>query len=471
MKLSSVSLQNCGIIRNLTVPCLSQDGSEGAVVVISGANATGKSTILNAVLTMFEGGSNPELIGPAGDEYRIELVFDNGWRFVRAEGRDKYDLKGYYPEGGKITSPATALKKLLADPNAFSPTGLVDANPKERAKFLQAAIPMEFYEREIREASGSAVAGLPIPRVMDAARFAALRDGMYDKRREANVRLDQLRSTRRTLAESLPDDDPLRFARRSYDATTGAEIKPDTPILDAVEDLKAQLESAKKRLATTLESWRKDAQVLRDEIAAAEQAEIDAIRQEAERKIEAVRVAKTAERDELQAKYEATVQEMRIPFDADVEDITKELAAAEQRAADERRLVGVRDSIAKLDSEIETVDSEAALRDEAVKGLDALKRRKLDSAPIPDVEVRDGRIYYRGLDFDTQLNTAQQYLLSFQVAALTRGDDDLRLMVFDQAEALDSDNRAAFIEGIKAAGFQVLMAEVVDGAPLVVRAA
>jgi len=466
VKLASITLKNTGIIQSLFLPCISPDGSDGSVVLISGANATGKSTILNAVATMFEGGSNPDLIGPAGDEYVIEIVFDNGWRFTRTESASGYELKGFYPEGGKINSPATTLKKLMADPNAFSPTGLVDAAPKDRAKFLQAAIPMEFTEREIREAAAGALAGAALPKVMDATRFASLREGMYDQRREINVRLTQLRATRRTLAESLPEGDPMRFAKRAYDAATGAEIKPETPAISEVEDLKEQLESAKKLLARTLEGWRGDAQVLRDGITQAEQAEIEAIRRDAEVRMEAVRAAKQIERDELQVKYESTVAEMRGPYDEDIEDITKELAAAEQRASDERRMQGVRDSITTLDAEIEQKDADAVQRDEAVKGLDELKRRKLDSSPLPGVEVRDGVIYYDGLNFDTQLNTAQQYLLSFQVAALTRGEHDLRLMIFDQAEALDSENRAAFIDGIKAAGYQVLMAEVVDGKPL-----
>lgn len=464
MKVSRISLQNTGIIRSLEIPC-----SGASVIEISGANASGKTTIINAINALIEGGAHPELIGPAADEYSVEVHLDAGVRFLRREWFDnakdehRYEVKGWYTDGSVVKNAPTYLKKLISG-LSLNPTGLVDAPAKDRVKFFQSAIGarLSFTAQEIAEATGDHPANLP--RTMDVERFNAYRDGRYERRREVNVALKNQEATRKEWAKALPDDDPLRASN----AESAVEAYQSTAAAD-VHLLVANLQGAREALAEAQNEWRTSLHALKDELSETEHKEIVEIQREAERKIEAVRIAKQKDREALQATYDEAVADGRKPFDAEIERLAGELAAAQQRLADEQRQQGIRDSIIKLDREIREKQDEANRLDDAVKALDALKREKLDALPIPGVEVRDGEIFYDGLSFERQLNTATKYLLSFQVAALTLGD--LPFMIFDGAEALDAENKAAFIEGMKDAGFQVVMATVVDDGPLTVQVA
>ena len=455
MKVSRITLQNTGIIRSLEIPC------NGAVIEVSGANASGKSTIINAITALIEGGSHPELIGPNGESCLIEMEFDSGDKFQRVEGPKGYTLKGYRGDGSKIGSPAKELQSLVSG-LSLNPTGLVDAKPADRVKFLQNAMPLSFTADEAAEATGDHPSTLP--RVMDLQRFTAYRDGKYERRREANVALRDKESTRHEWAKALPDGDPLKSSR----AESAAEAYQSDAAADC-QSISLQLEEAKANLHESMRVWSIDYDRLREEISEKESQEIEAIRVEMQGRMDAVRTAKQQERNDLYEKYMEMIAAERKPLDDGITALISKLAAAQQRLADEQRQQGIRDSIIKLDREIQQKQDEANRLNDAVQNLDRLKREKLDALPIPGVEVRDGEIYFNGLSFDRQLNTAQKYLLSFQIAALTLGE--LPFLIFDGAEALDAANKAAFIEGMKDAGFQVVMATVVDDAPLTVQVA
>jgi energy-coupling factor transporter ATP-binding protein EcfA2 len=469
MKINRISLTNVGIVRDLNIDC-----SDG-VVLVTGANATGKSTICRAFDVMFEGGNNADLIGPNGDEYLIRMEFDNGEKYERVESRNGYTLKGWYPDGGTIKSPATTLKELLPRLSR-KPTALVDVPDKDRVKFLHEAMPLDFTRDEVAAATKEPPSLFPA--TMDVNRLNSIRQGRYESRTKANAEWSALKATRRKWAESLPDGEPLKSSwTERADGPDGAAVQipaPSDPMAD-VRKAEHDLECARVDLREALGKWEK---VYRDEIyasgvaiqatlaeqTAARDAEIKAIEARYAAMADDTRKAHQEKRESIEADYQTFLANSRGPLDAAVEKAAGELAAAQERAAASAKLQGVRESIVDLDKEIVTAQEEAVRLDEAVKNLDELKRQKLETLPIQGVEVRDGQIFYNGLNFATQVNTAQQWILSCQVAALTLGD--LKLMILDNTEALDEENRRAFIDGMKDAGIQVVMAAVHDGAPL-----
>jgi DNA repair ATPase RecN len=450
MKLTRVLIENVGVIRSLLIPC------DGGIVIVQGRNGSGKTTVLRAIQSVFEGGHQPDLIGPHSEKATVELTFDTGWRFVRTWTAKKFELKGWSADGGRIDSPAKTLQALFDSDFSLNPTGLIDAAPKDRVAFLHRAMPLTFSAAEIAEATSE-----PASRFAGTLKIEELdriRMGRYDSRRDANVEWDRLKKTREHMVSTLPDGDPLRFTwMETAEGIDGQAVAVPEPVnpLDEVRTLETKLLQARESLANATAGW---AEEYRRQLGASKtemEAEIDAIREKYAKRAEAAR-----------AVYEAEVADMRKPFDAYIERYAGELAAAQERAQQQAKLEGIRDSIRALDGQIKAAQERSIALDNAVKGLDDLKRRKLETLPIEGVEVREGQIYVNGLNFDTQLNTAKQYLLSTQIAALTM--DEFPFLIVDNAEAMDEGNRREYIEGLRACGYQAVIAAVDDEKPLTV---
>ena len=448
MKLTRVYIENVGIIRKMEIPC------NGGIIVVSGANGTGKTTVCRAVQCVIDGGHQTDLIGPYGAKATVELEFDNGWNFRRDWTQKGYTLKGWSADGGKIDSPAKTLQELFESDYSLNPTGLIDANPQDRVAFLHKAMPMEFTAEEVARATGEPASRFqPVMRVDGLDR---VREGRYEQRTVANVQLRKLKESRDKMAESLPDGDPLTQTWIETAEGIDGHGKPvPDPVnpLDDVRTLETKLWQAKETLQRAIDGWRNDLQAVLDKLTAEETAELDAVRKRYD-----------TDRTKARTAFDKLVSTERKPFDYYVAQCAGELAVAQERAQHVAKLEGLRDAIRGVDRQMQAAQDDAVRLDNAVKNLDELKRRKLETLPIPGVEVKDGQIYYEGKNFDTQLNTAKQYLLSTQIAALTL--DKFPFLIVDNTEAMDEQNRREYIEGLKECGFQAMLAAVEDEAAL-----
>lgn len=431
MKYTEIRQYNVGGNRQVTIP-------GGPVVVISGDNGTGKTSLIEGISLLFDGGHNVDLIGPFDEKAVVEIDFDNGWKFRRTTTAKSYTLEGWSDDGTPIKKPAETLKKLVSG-LSLNPAGLVDAPQKDRLKFLQGAMPLAFTTVEIAEAlstDGSAVT-LPVG-PLDAQGFNAYRDGYYAKRTELNRSGRDKEGTRNTLIKSLPTEDDIDWAEKA-------------------SGLRIEQQAINKKIAEnnlTVEKIRSE--------------EVGRLTAEAQAMIDSIKngLAKSIAIVDSEAAEQSAIEQL--PLTERLTAIVAAIATAEERSRQQQQAKGVRESIERISKEEKILSTQANQLDRVIEKLDNLKKKKLDALPIPGVEIRDGQIYYNGLNFDTQLNTAQQYVLSFQVAALTLGD--LPLMLFDGAEALGETAKNEFIEGIRDAGFQVILAEVRSNEPLVVSA-
>lgn len=451
MRLTRVYIENVGGVRKLEIPC------DGGLVIVSGANGTGKTSVLNAVRCVIEGGHQPELIGPYGKQATVELHFDNGWKFRREWNQKSYTLKGWSADGGKIDSPAKTIQALFESEYSLNPTGLINADPKDRVSFLHKALPLDFTAEEIARATGEAASRFaPVVRVEELDK---IRQGRYEQRTVANVEWRKLKESRDKMAESLPDGDSLTLTWVDTEPGMDGQSKPQSaPIdpLDEVRTLERKLTQARDSLQSALSGWKADLDSL-----------LNQLNREEKEEQEAIRLKYSTLRSDARVAAERLVTEERKPFDEYIERAAGELAAAQERAQQVAKLEGLRDAIRNVDKQMKHAQDEAVRLDNAVKNLDELKRKKLETLPIPGVEVRDGQLYVDGLNFETQLNTARQYLLSAQVAALTM--KDFPFMIIDNTEAMDEENRRMFISGLAESGFQCVMAAVEDGKPLSVQ--
>ena len=433
-RLVSIEIENLKAIAHLLI-------NAGAITVLRGSNETGKTSVLDAVRAVFEGGHQPELIRHGTDQAIVRLVLDDGTTIVRTITPHKSTAVIKTAEGGRVPREETFLKQLAAG-FAFDPLLFLDAKTaadrQKRYQFCLDAMPISFTRAEIESAAKVKVQ----QETYSLEDFNVYRDGRYGARTEANARVVQLHATRKTLAEALPGGELLKYAN----AESQGAIPTEEELRGEVMSAELAVRAAQANLQTQLDSWKEEANRLRQGIIDWENAEIEKIREQAKLK-----------RADLRKNYEQLVEEERQPLDAQLAAMQGKLGSAQERLNQAMKLQGVRESIANLDSELVLRRAEAGVLDEIVTALDKLKKGKLEQTPIPGLEFRNGDIFMDGTPFE-QLNTQNRIFLACQIGSLRFGK--LPLMVVDEVENVDEMRWAEFCAGVKEAGFQLIAARV-----------
>lgn len=424
----------------------------GTLTVIRGDNGTGKSSILDAISAVFEGGHSPDLITRGKDKGVIRITLNNGTTITKTitEKRSVVDI--LTGDGLKVPKPAAFLEK-LASGFGFDPVAFLNADPKKRAQFLLDAMPITFSAEEIGKITGNA-----LPRSLDMDGFAQLRQAIYDRRRDCNVMLRDIGATVETLQSALPADDKEDWpgkVREIQQRVANLKAELGTAV-DAVQSQRREL-TAEKRAAYEAAS------------AAANTACNEAIRAAEKVRDAAIGVARAALNAAVEEINQAAAdaeKQQTAEINAEVITATSELAIAEERAQAQRKADGVRSQLADYTKRLEGKQFESCKLDAQLKSLDELKLDKLANSAIPGVEVVNGQIFVDGLNFDTQVNTARQMVTAFQVCALAAGD--LGFMVCDGAEAIVGQTWEEFKAAAEGSGFQVIVSRAEAGAPLTV---
>lgn len=404
-----------------------------SVVVIKGDNGTGKTTLLNSLLGVFDGGHNRALVRIGADEGRCIVRLTNGTTINIVIREKTTERKITTVDGSVVKNPAGYLKS-LASGFSLNPTGLIDASPKERVPYLLKALQVTFWRADIDKALGE-----PSKLQNDSLtleEFDRFRDGKYSDRTDANRTLKELQGARKQMAANLPAEDATDWSAQE-------------------RELARQLSAKKAELNELLV----EAEKLRA-------AEVAAIRVQEEAEIEAIREKYRAKIAEFHQEANAEVAKHRAPLDADIERLSGEHAAAKEQVKAQAQARGAREALKTFEEQLRVAQSKAAKLDSQVEGLDRLKKERMDQLPFPGVEIRGDKILVNGKDFDTQLNTAEQMKLSLQVASMNIGD--LPAMICDRGESLSEENLELLTSAVREAGMQLFIARVESGEPLTV---
>jgi hypothetical protein len=279
---------------------------------------------------------------------------------------------------------------------------------------------------------------------MDADQFDGLFKTLYDKRTRANTEVEDLQGTVTTLTRTLPTEPEgtdwqvevarLRGEKKALDEEKLSEIKK-------IDDEKADFLAA---IALKLSQ------------------DLDALRKKFDEICEEARSEAATNSDAVRSKATATRQEFDAAADPVIQAKVSELTTAEERLKSAVTIQTTKENIETIRNKSREAGIRALKLDQAVKNLEELKRSKLASMPVEGLEMREGKLYVDGLDFDTQVNTARQYAIAFQLCA--HGAGSLQLMVCDRAESLaEATTWVEFEEAAKASGYQVFVARVDDG--------
>lgn len=384
--------------KRLTALELAPDGES---VILTGDNAQGKSSVLDAILMALTNTGLANPIHTGADRAQINLKLTDGqtvaYDIERAiTGAGSY-LRIKTPDGKQVPTPQRFLDSLIGN-LAFDPAAFATLKPKEQAETLRAALGLDFAD-------------------LDAKRKAA-----FESRTDAKRLLDSVSKRLDGLAVP-PADTPNEIA--SVQALLSARQK--------LSDERAEVGKAQQALGRSrifLDDTRR-------KIAELEQ-QLKVLRQQ-----EAVTAASiTAD--------EAALAAMPQPKDDDFTDIDRALAAVEST----NEAVRLKAQRTALRLEQTNLTKEVSAYTATIQSVDDEKERQLAAAPFPVKGMafgEDGTVTFNGLPF-TSMSTAEQLRISTLVAMAQ--NPGLRVILIREGALINKANTKVILEAAKAGGYQ-----------------
>lgn len=430
MKISKVKISNIlGVTEVEFTP--------GGFNEISGPNGSGKTSILEAIKSVIEGGHDATLLRKGETTGRVVLELDDGTELTKrvTEGKSQTDV---LQNGAKVGRPGDFIKA-LTDLISVNPVDFLRAPKKDRVRVLLETMPIVIDAAELTKISGVPVKaddtnGLQI--------IEAVRKQVYDDRTGTNRAVKEKDATINQLRLALPD---------APAGVSGSEDELTAAIAEADASKAAEFDRVQKKL---------------EGIRIASQERVDAIRtelQEAIDKLKADAIAKVDAEKAALAEIEAKAQTQKDITSQKHADIVTPIRDALNIIKANRDAVAKREqtleTIKMLEGELDSLTTDAERQTKALADIEAYKSKLLSELPISGVEVRDGEIYRDGIVFD-RLNTAQQVWIAVEIAKLRSGD--LGVCCCDGLESLDPKAFAAFRDGALESGLQLFVTRVSD---------
>lgn len=406
---------------------------------ISGPNGVGKTSVLEAIKAVLNQGHDATLLRQGADKGEVVLVLDDGTELSKTVTAAT-STTAVRRDGKKVARPAEAIRA-LTDALSVNPVEFLLAKPKERARVLLEAMPLEADTDHLSEISGlpvKAAPGIHALHVIDQ-----VRQQVFDARTGTNRAVREKEATIKQLEAAVPP------------APGGVE-GDEAELTEKLAEVARTRDGTLDRISNKLNGIRADAAARIQALKIDAQAKIDAIRAELQAAIDAKNAATATQEQRAAAARETannTYHQAAAPLNAQLTTIRSDREAAGRRKQ-------TLETIEVLRTELGELQAEAQRQTKALDGIDAYKVELLSALPIPGLEVIDGDIFRDGVPFD-RLNTAQQVEVAVEVAKLRAAD--LGVVCVDRIECLDSNTLAAFRESALASGLQLFVTRVSDG--------
>lgn len=409
---------------------------------ISGRNSAGKTTLISALKTILEGGTDASLVRTGEKVAEEILILDDGTKLrkrIPAEGDAK--LEGEYSDQTPVPKVKSYLSKLV-DAFGANPIKFLAAPKKERLDVLLEAMPIKVSPEELIGATAIKRFGEYANERDGLKSIALVRKEIFEARTKVNGEKETHQRTASSLRAALPKETPA-------DATV-------------------QMETAMREL-TEVQNYR-EAQI--KELDGANREQVDQLKAEAQEAIDfwkqdlAERIASRQQRlNEDLAKVRQKTDELRATIDEDTQPRMQAAQAEIARLNQLREEVGrgeqVRKMLAETESKLKEVEARSSAYTLALKRLDALKVEKVKAIDIDGVSItEDGEIMVGDVPYD-RVNTAEQVRVACQIAQKRLAGKDLPLLFMDGAECLDDETMGMFEEYMREHGIQAVFADVI----------
>lgn len=410
----------------------------GSVTMAEGGNGVGKTSIVEALRSLFEGGSHEATILRNGaDRGEIVLVLDDGssLRKVVKPGRSSFSFTD--SEGRDVPSPVAKLRALV-DTLAANPVSFLQADKKERAKVLLEALKPEIDRDEL-----TLVAGALPENLSGFDLLAAAEKKVFDERTAENRLAKESAAAAKQFRAGISGADPE--ALKAEREKTKAEL---SALHSRREEAAFAASAAEKKILSDLEALqvkdRTELQELRDKI------------REVENRISGrskdIDAAKSREAAAARDSYQGTA--------AAVADLEGKIRLLDSQIEAASREAGLREAAAKSEAKAIAAEQRSAELTNDLETIAQFRKRALKNLPIPGLEVREGEVYFDGVIFD-RLNTAKRIELAIEVAKIRAGE--LALVPIDGLETFDAETFAEFERAAEVSGVQFFGTKVGEG--------
>lgn len=450
----------------------------GQVTVLSGSNGVGKSSIIDAIRGAFSGGYDPSWVrdpeAPGAGQIvigeppvetgkkslphtkgRVEIALTDGSRIIRTADREKRvsTVEVFSADGEVVKAPQQYLDEAFPLA-AFDPAHFLKADPKDRQKIVMELLDVPIEPPELRAAvPGDWWLSHFNPRESAFPNLDRIERAARERRQDVNRDLKRINGAIDTLQKGVPTLNQESRDWKKEEADAQQKLAAAEKALAAlISDANAETLAARQKIwsetdaeTTAVDVWLK--------------AEISKLEEQAKAKRAAVSQRRAEQIGIIEETSKTYIDGLRAEHDPIVAEARAAHEAAKRNLKSYHEATGLREHLATQRREAEEKATESGVLDKAIDNLIALRKKKMEATPIPGMEMRDGIAYYDGLPIDA-INTGKVVEVAVRICAASTANNANPFMILDNTESIDRENLEAYVEGLRSAGFQIVLAEV-----------
>ena len=431
------------------------DFAPGSVTIISGSNGSGKTSALEALRNIVEGGHDATLLKRGEDKGETVLVFSDGTKLTKTVNANRSTLRVQTKDGGDINSPQTFLNELV-DTFSWNPIAFLTARKKDRVKTLLEMTPFDINHDYLLDIVKHCTAKYTYTPSEPLTYLDTVRKDIFDKRTGVNRTLKDKTTTAKEIRQGLPPAD------------------------ETISSVDGRIAEISQVISEVTVSTQDTITKMRSDIAHAELSAKNAIHAadlKANEQIQQIRIALDAERSKIQKSVHDTkvsllnkITTAQAETEESLLSEREDLAKLNQRRDDIQRSDGSRKLAVKLETECVTHEAETEQLTDALNGIDAYKLELMKQLPLKGVEIKDDDIYIGGVPFN-RVNEAAKVKAAIQLAELRCEKTALPLICVDGLERLDEYTFSAFVEEAAKTDIQFIVSRVTEDPELVISTA
>jgi energy-coupling factor transporter ATP-binding protein EcfA2 len=447
MLVTKLQLKNMMVFKDLEI-------EPGVITEISGPNGSGKTSVIEPLKNLIDGGQDVSLIRRGEKTGEVALTLDDKIQFRKVHGKGKPRLTVQ----GDVDGTAKAALDALVDSVAANPLEFVHADPERQADIFLETVPLHLEPGDLARATGipaSEAEALLSKATNPLDVIADLGKRSYDERTGVNRAAKEKRATVTQLTQAIPEGTADEAEKRLV------ELRYEQRAIDQ--------EKKHAEIAALLQAERDVIHSDYDEAAVqAEKKYAEAIRAAEETRAEILTVAGKVRQELLDQKkseaneqYKTWMEETREKR----EQIAGEVGRLDEQIKQLRRAEGTAETIETLKAEVGFLEEKSAKLTEDIKAFDALREKLTGELPIPGMLISGKEVTVDGIPFH-RLNTEHQYRIALKIMVLRAQDKACKFIFVDGMEHLDQ----AHYEAFKSAalkygeqGYQFLVTRVSDG--------